>query len=78
MAPNTNTEEEPSRFTETLKEAAGEQWERVVNHKFTKELADGTIDRNVLKRYLVQGATTTTIMMMMMMMLKHVCLHSIR
>lgn len=33
-------------FTEELKAAAGEQWERVVNHKFTTELASGKIDRN--------------------------------
>jgi len=41
-------------FTEVLKEEAGQQWIRVVNHKFTTELASGTIDRNVLKRYLIQ------------------------
>ena len=33
-------------FTDTLKEAAGEQWDRVVFHKFTSEIAHGTIDRN--------------------------------
>lgn len=36
----------PLRFTETLREAAGDQWNRVITHKFTKELAAGTIDRN--------------------------------
>ena len=41
------------RFTEELRESAGSQWERVVNHKFTDELAEGTIDRAVLKRYLI-------------------------
>jgi thiaminase/transcriptional activator TenA len=41
-------------FTEDLRAAAGEQWNRVVHHKFTKELAKGTIDREVLKRYLIQ------------------------
>lgn len=41
-------------FTEELRMAAGEQWERVVNHKFTTELAKGEIDRDVLKRYLIQ------------------------
>ena len=35
-----------TRFTEELKSAAGEQWERLVNHKFTVELANGTIDPN--------------------------------
>ena len=33
-------------FTEELREAAGDQWDRVINHKFTTELATGTIDRN--------------------------------
>lgn len=43
------------KFTEVLREAAGDQWERVVNHRFTKELGSGTIDRhNVLKKYLIQ------------------------
>lgn len=41
-------------FTEDLKAAAGDQWDRVIHHKFTKELAAGTIDRNIMKRYLVQ------------------------
>lgn len=41
-------------FTEDLRAAAGEQWDRVIHHKFTKELAAGTIDRSVLKRYLIQ------------------------
>ena len=42
------------RFSDELREAAGSQWDRVINHKFTDELADGSIDRTVLKRYLVQ------------------------
>lgn len=42
------------RFTETLREAAGDQWNRVITHKFTTEIAAGTIDREVLKRYLIQ------------------------
>ena len=33
-------------FTEELREAAGDQWERVISHKFTIELAKGEIDRN--------------------------------
>lgn len=41
-------------FTDYLQAKVGDQWERVVNHKFTKELADGTIDRDVLKKYLIQ------------------------
>lgn len=43
-----------SRFTEELRAAAGEQWNRVILHKFTTELAANTIDRQVLKRYLIQ------------------------
>jgi thiaminase/transcriptional activator TenA len=42
------------RFSAKLQEAAGPQWDRVVNHKFTNELASGNIDREVLKRYLIQ------------------------
>ncbi|KAL7497832.1 hypothetical protein ACHAWT_007714 [Skeletonema menzelii] len=41
-------------FTEELREAAGDQWDRVINHKFATELAKGDIDRNVLKKYLIQ------------------------
>jgi len=33
------------RFTDDLLLSAGEKWDRVVNHRFTKELAAGTIDR---------------------------------
>ena len=51
MAETTTTK----RFTEELREKAGDQWNRVVHHKFTKELAAGTIDKQtVLKRYLIQ------------------------
>mmetsp|Transcript_20110 Transcript_20110/g.57710 ORF Transcript_20110/g.57710 Transcript_20110/m.57710 type:complete len:227 (-) Transcript_20110:1187-1867(-) len=42
------------RFTEALRSAAGGQWDRVVNHKFTSDLASGEIDRAILKRYLIQ------------------------
>eukprot|EP00933_Yihiella_yeosuensis_P034772 TRINITY_DN28245_c0_g1_i1.p1 TRINITY_DN28245_c0_g1~~TRINITY_DN28245_c0_g1_i1.p1 ORF type:complete len:220 (+),score=36.20 TRINITY_DN28245_c0_g1_i1:56-715(+) len=41
-------------FTEKLRDQAGEQWMKVVHHKFTTELAAGTINRNVLKKYLIQ------------------------
>lgn len=44
-----------NRYTDELRAKAGNQWERVIHHKFTKELANGTIDKGrVLKRYLVQ------------------------
>jgi thiaminase/transcriptional activator TenA len=38
------------RFTEELRDAAGDQWDRIINHKFTKDLAVGTIDRECLKK----------------------------
>ncbi|KAL7467034.1 hypothetical protein ACHAXS_007305 [Conticribra weissflogii] len=46
--------ENKKTFTEELREAAGDQWDRVVNHKFTTELARGDIDKEVLKKYLIQ------------------------
>ena len=48
---------EPSttRYTDQLRAKAGDQWNRVVHHRFTKELAAGTIDKQtVLKPYLIQ------------------------
>lgn len=42
------------RFTEALRTAAGAQWDRVVNHKFTNELASGEIDHKILTKYLIQ------------------------
>lgn len=42
------------RFTDELREASGDQWTRVTHHKFTDELAQGTIEFRVLYRYLVQ------------------------
>lgn len=41
-------------FTDELREAAGDQWYRIVNHRFTNELADASLDRAVLQRYLIQ------------------------
>ncbi|KAL7572607.1 hypothetical protein ACA910_010364 [Epithemia clementina (nom. ined.)] len=43
-----------SSFTEELRAAAGEKWDAIVHHKFTDELAAGTMDRAVLRRYLIQ------------------------
>jgi thiaminase/transcriptional activator TenA len=34
-----------ARFTDELRAKAGDQWNRVVHHKFNKELAAGTIDK---------------------------------
>lgn len=43
------------RYTDHLRAKAGDQWDKVIHHRFTKELAAGTIDQQtVLKRYLVQ------------------------
>ena len=42
------------RYTDTLREAAGEQWTRVTHHKFTDELAESTISKEVLTKYLIQ------------------------
>ena len=41
-------------LTNQLQKASGEQWNRVVTHKFTSEVASGTINRDVLKKYLIQ------------------------
>jgi thiaminase (transcriptional activator TenA) len=43
-----------SSFTEELRDTASAQWNRVIQHKFTKELAAGTVSRDVLQRYLIQ------------------------
>lgn len=41
-------------FTEWLREVSEPIWNDVVTHRFARELADGTLDRAVLRRYLVQ------------------------
>lgn len=41
-------------FTDDLRTSAGDQWNRVIEHKFTKELAANTIDLSVLATYLIQ------------------------
>ena len=41
-------------LTEQLRAEAGARFEAIVHHRFTDELAAGTIDRSVLKTYLVQ------------------------
>lgn len=43
-----------ARFTEQLRELAGAKWDAVIKHKFTDELAAGTITDGALSRYLVQ------------------------
>uniref|UniRef100_A0A7R9ZLZ4 Thiaminase-2/PQQC domain-containing protein n=1 Tax=Craspedostauros australis TaxID=1486917 RepID=A0A7R9ZLZ4_9STRA len=51
---STETAKDADRFTEELRATAGEEWEKIVHHKFTNEIAAGTIDNDVLKRYLIQ------------------------
>ena len=41
-------------FSDDLRLAAGDQWNRVICHRFTTELRDGTIDQEVMKQYLIQ------------------------
>ena len=42
------------RFSEWLREGAEPAWSEAVNHRFTLELADGTLADEVMRRYLVQ------------------------
>jgi thiaminase (transcriptional activator TenA) len=50
MAPGADT----SSFSEELRQTTADQWDRVVTHRFSTELAEGTIDHTVLARYLIQ------------------------
>ena len=43
-----------ARFTDVLAVESGELWRSVVTHKFTDQLAAGTLDLGVLKCYLIQ------------------------
>ena len=43
-----------ARYTDELREAAGEQWERVINHEFTKLVASGKIEKRHMTPYLIQ------------------------
>ena len=42
------------RYSEWLRESAEPAWSEAVNHRFTRELADGTLADAVMRRYLVQ------------------------
>src|SRR5512134_1263254 len=42
------------RFSEWLREKAEPSWSEAVNHRFTRELAEGTLADRVMRRYLVQ------------------------
>ena len=43
-----------TRFTDELRTLAGAKWDAIVAHRFTDELAAGTVADGVLTRYLVQ------------------------
>ncbi len=45
---------EKARFTEWLRERSEPAWTEAVDHRFTRELGEGTIDDEVFARYLVQ------------------------
>lgn len=47
-------EADQDRFTEWLRARTGERWAAATEHRFTEELADGTLDEAVLQRYLLQ------------------------
>lgn len=36
------------RFTDQLRESVNEQWDTIVNHRFTTEIAEGSINPKVL------------------------------
>jgi thiaminase/transcriptional activator TenA len=42
------------RFSEWLREKAEPSWSEAVNHRFTRELADGRLADEVMRKYLVQ------------------------
>lgn len=42
------------RFTDSLARDVNAVWQQVINHKFTDQLAAGTLDKEVLKCYLIQ------------------------
>ena len=45
---------EGRRFSDWMKEKASTHWERAVRHRFVDELGDGTLERAVFQRYLLQ------------------------
>lgn len=42
------------RFTDWLRQRSEPTWTEVVDHRFTRELVDGTLDDDVFVRYLIQ------------------------
>ena len=49
--------EADARFTDWLRKRAEPDWTRATTHQFTSQLADGTLDDAVFRRYLVQDYT---------------------
>ena len=47
-------EADHERFTDWLRARCGPQWEAATEHRFTEELAAGTLEADVLRRYLLQ------------------------
>lgn len=43
-----------ARYTDWLRERSEPDWTAATEHRFTRELADGTLDDEVFRRYLVQ------------------------
>ncbi len=43
-----------ARFTNWLRDETADTWDRVVGHPFTDALADGTLDADRMRRYLIQ------------------------
>lgn len=42
------------RFTATLREGAEDEWTAATDHRFTRELGDGSLDADAFARYVVQ------------------------
>lgn len=47
------TDHEEPRFTDWLRERAEPAWSEMLDHRFTEEMADGTIEKKSFERYLV-------------------------
>ncbi len=52
--PATSHGADKARFTDQLRAASEPDWTAAVSHRFTRELADGTLDDDVMRRYLIQ------------------------
>lgn len=47
-------EADHDRFTAWLRDRTGDRWQAATRHRFTEELADGTLESDVLRNYLLQ------------------------